>query len=247
MKILFSNLGYAKGISGSLAEHVAYGYRHVYQPPSLQRKVLQQFRHLLVERAPDLCCMVELDTGSLSSSYLNQWQSLMCAQYCYGDVANKYGETRWLSRLPFHGGKSNGFLARQHYDSKRLYFPYGSKRLIHSLDIGQGITLLFTHFSLRQEVRHKQLLHIAQLTKDMEKVILLADFNILKGPRELVPLQERGFVMPAEQQAPTFRFHRWRPILDVCLCSAGLADRIRVHVIPQPFSDHAALLVEVAD
>lgn len=245
MKILFSNLGYAKGISGSFTHHVMYGYRHFYHPAHKQQAVLEQFRSLLINTAPDICCMVELDSGSRSSGYLNQLSGLMCKDYCHGDIAGKYGEDRWINHLPFHRGKSNGFIARQDFTFERHYFPYGSKRLMHQLRLADDIILIFTHFSLRHTTRTKQLTYISEHIKKLDsQVILLADFNILRGMNELMPLmQEAKLVMPPEQTMPTFRFLRRLSMLDVCLCSAQLAEKVKVDVIPQPFSDHAALLV----
>ena len=34
---------------------------------------------------------------------------------------------------------------------------------------------------------------------------------------------------------PTFRFHQTRHILDLCLCSESIADKINLQIIPQPF------------
>jgi hypothetical protein len=52
MKILFSNLGYATGISGSLYHHVTRAYRHVYKSAAQQQAVMAQFRQIIDRRGP---------------------------------------------------------------------------------------------------------------------------------------------------------------------------------------------------
>ncbi|UDF04364.1 endonuclease/exonuclease/phosphatase family protein [Asticcacaulis sp. AND118] len=246
MKILFSNLGYATGISGSLFHHVTRVHRHVYQSPAAQQAVLSQFRQIIDAAQPDLCCLVELDQGSAHSGGFNQLQALTCHDYRVFDIAGKYGPDSHLTHLPFHHGKSNAFIARQPVDFDYLYFTDGSKRLVHRIRLRDGLTLFFTHFSLQRAVREKQ---FSQMRGWIEEAggdaMILADFNIFNGPEELASLTGDGaMVLLNAPDTPTFRFHRWRHLLDLCVCSRGLAERWQMSVIPQPFSDHAALLVE---
>lgn len=248
MKILFSNLGYAKGISGSLQHHVRYSGRHVYVPPPVQQQVLEQFRALINAHRPDLCCLVEVDRGSFHSGYFNQIQALMCGTYCFHDIAGKYGDHRWVTRLPFHRSKCNAFLGKSDFPFERHYFSRGSKRLIYKLELTQGLTLFFSHFSLQQRVRQLQFAEMHRLVKETKgESIILADFNILNGFAELQPLLGDGHLcLLNREDEPTFTFHRRQLVLDLCLCSKSLAGCTTLTVIPQPFSDHAALLVEIS-
>ncbi|MFT3996984.1 MAG: hypothetical protein QM667_06235 [Asticcacaulis sp.] len=245
MKILFSNLGYATGISGSLFHHVTRAYRHVYKSPAQQQAVLSQFRQIIDRERPDLCCMVELEQGALHSGGFNQIAALMCQDYRFHDVADKYGPNSRTAKLPFHAGKSNGFLALRAFAHERLYFRHGAKRLIYRVDIADGLSVLFCHFSLKATVRQKQFAEMRDMAQSMAgEVIILADFNTLNGLQELKPLIEDGALrlMNLEDQ-PTFTFHKWRHTLDLCLCTPGVAARVTLEIIPQSFSDHHALLV----
>lgn len=245
MKILFSNLGYAKGIGGDLRTHAKRAFRHVYQTQNMQLKVLTQFRAIIEREKPDVCCMVELDQGSLHSSYFNQIKALMCEEYCVHDITGKYGEQSPLSRLPFHRGKSNAFIARQPYAFTHRYFSHGSKRLIYQITLRENLTLFFTHFSLKKHVRQQQFAEIiAFMTETPGEHLLLADFNILNGPGELEIFYRHGYRLLNKPDEPTFTFHRWRHMLDLCLSSSGVGGGT-LQIIPQPFSDHAALLLEL--
>ncbi len=249
MKILFSNLGYARGIDGSLWHHVSRFGRHFYCPVSPQQQVLNQLKDMMRTESPDLCCFVEIDKGALHSSNFNQMDALRDDTYCHHDISNKYGPDYWLAKLPFHGSKSNGFLSTTSHVFEKLYFKAGRKRLIYRLTLPGDIALYFAHFSLQREIRARQFAELqTHIQDDGRASIILADFNIFKGFQELAPfMNETGMKILNRDNVPTFKFYRKEHILDLCLCSEQLAERIDLKVIPQPYSDHAALFLELKD
>jgi endonuclease/exonuclease/phosphatase family metal-dependent hydrolase len=245
-KILFSNIGYAKGIDGSLWQHVAMSGRHLYCPVPVQQQVLNQLRAIIQDTQPDLCCFVEVDSGSFHSAGLNHIEALMDETYHFHDIAAKYGEENGLHNMWFHRGKSNGFIARDRFPFERLYFKNGTKRLIYKIGMAEDVMLYFAHFSLNRQTRIRQFEEIKALVGASGDVIILADFNIMAGFGELKPLIESGHLRLMNNETEhTFTFHKRKRVLDLCLCSASLAGRVSLRVIPQPFSDHAALLVEL--
>jgi endonuclease/exonuclease/phosphatase family metal-dependent hydrolase len=249
VKVLFSNLGYATGINGALLQHVARSYRHVFQPMKLQRAVLSQFMEVVEREKPDLCCLIELDRGSMHSGFFNQMDALLSDAYHFHDVADKYGPGSRLSQLPFHAGKSSGILASTSFEFEYRHFVHGAKRLIYHVKLASDLTLLFTHFSLNAKTRQKQFGEMREMIDSLTgNVIILADFNTLNGLRELGPLLSRGDLeLMNSPDEPTFTFHRWHHVLDLCLCSRSIRPDLSLKVISQPFSDHDALLVTVAE
>lgn len=248
MKILFSNIGYARGIDGSLQHHLIRAGTHLYTPLKQQKEVLTQFRDLVDKHQPDICCLVEVDRGSPHSGFFNQIQSLVCDTYCHYDIADKYGKQRPTRFLPFHWGKSNGFIANMPLTSRKHYFPCGTKRLVYELLIPNHITLFFAHFSLKKMVRKEQFAFMRALAeKAMGDVVILGDFNIHHGVDELQSLVHGNFLQLLNQPGETtFTFHRKKMMLDICLCSPEIAKRSTLKVLPQPYSDHAALLLDVS-
>jgi endonuclease/exonuclease/phosphatase family metal-dependent hydrolase len=247
MKILFSNLGYATGINGSLRHHARKAFRHVFQTQKMQSQVLIQFRKIMEDTEPDLCCLVELDRGSLHSGYFNQIEALVSPSYPNYDITNKYGPNSRFANLLFHKGKSNGFLSKVSHPFSCLYFQNGTKRLVYRLQLTPILALFFAHFSLNRRTRAKQLLEVCEFVRhEIGDVIIFGDFNIFTGFQELGPLLADANLelinVPGE---PTFRFHRWRHTLDLCLATPSLARRLRLSVIDQTFSDHDALLLEI--
>lgn len=247
MIILMSNLGYLRGINGCLAQHMRFAHRHVYCSPKVQRQSLAQLAQILAQEKPDLCCFVEIDSGSSDLGYFNQLEALISDEYPYSDIENKYGAQSRLRQLPRTRGKSNGFIARRPFAAERLYFAQGTKRLIYKVSIAPDVTVFFTHFSLKKTVRAEQLREMRRLLQDTPgEIILLGDFNVHSGFSELAPLlQENQLLLLNEAHVPTFRFHTLQLPLDLCICSPGIAKRSTLTIIHQPYSDHDALLLKI--
>lgn len=242
-----SNLGYARGINGCLAHHVLYAHRHLYCPPLVQTQVLGQLLEIMQTEQPDICCFVEIDKGSFDTSHFNQFDHLLSEDYPYYNVENKYGEGSILRTLAFTRGKSNAFIARHPFPFEKIYFTHGTKRLIYKIQLEENLTLFFAHFSLKKLVRAQQLEQTRRLMHDTQgEVIFMGDFNVLTGLDELAPLiKDEGLLLLNKADAPTFTFHMRRLVLDLCLCTPNVAKRAQLRIIPQPYSDHAALFVEV--
>lgn len=247
MKILMSNLGYMRGINGGLAHHFYYAHRHFYCSIPVQKKSLRQLISIIENEDPDICCFVEIDKGSSDSANFNQLSELVNEKYSFFDGENKYGQSSRLRSLPFSKGKSNAFIAKQNFEYEKIYFTHGTKRLIYKIILDKNTTLFFTHFSLKKNVRMHQLLQVRQLLHETSgDVILLGDFNIISGFAELTPLlHENNLRLLNEEHTPTFTFHKIKKAIDLCICSENIAHNLELKIIPQPYSDHAALLLEI--
>lgn len=247
-KILMGNLGYMRGINGALSQHLRYAHRHFYCSGAVQEKSLKLLSELIAQHDPDLCCFVEIDKGSSDSRHFNQLERLVNAKYPFSDIENKYGEGSRLRTFGLTKGKSNAFLSKRALPFQKIYFEHGVKRLIYRMQLAHDLTLFFAHFSLKEKVRVQQLRHARRLMDETPgESILLGDFNILTGFRELEPLTGDGSItLLNDADTPTFFFHKRKLVLDLCLATPGIAKRATLHVVPQPYSDHAALLLEIA-
>lgn len=243
--ILMSNLGYLRGINGCLAHHFRYAYRHVYCSRNVQEACIRQVMGIIAEANPDICCFVEIDKGSAKLGKFNQLEALASEQYGFFDIENKYGPLSRLRTLPLTRGKSNGFLSKTKYPYAKIFFTHGTKRLIYKITLEPHVTLFFAHFSLKKVTRMQQLIQVGEIVKETPgEVIFLGDFNIHSGFGELAPLlDDNNLVLLNREEEPTFRFHKTYLPLDLCLCSRGLMDRLQLKIIPQPYSDHEALLL----
>ncbi len=240
-------MGYARNLSGSLHQHLLFAYRHFHATHAAQRKSIAGLKKIIAEHSPDVCCLLEVDKGSLNNAYFNQIHALIDPHYHFYDIENKYGEASRLRNHPVAGGKCNGFIAKSRVEFKKHYLSIGAKRLVYILRLEDELTLIFTHFALRRATRRRQFLDLRQIVEQTQgQVIIMGDFNIFGGFAEVEPLLQ-GLPLKVLNDAllPTFKFAKFRACLDLCIVSEGLADRCRVRVIPQPYSDHDAVLLEV--
>lgn len=246
-RILMSNLGYARGINGCLSHHIRFAHRHVFCNQVVQQQALDQLATIMMEEQPDICCFVEIDSGSFDTARYDQLSHLLTDDYPHYDVENKYGQGSILRTLAFTKGKSNAFIARKRYPHEKIYFAHGTKRLIYKINITEELTLFFAHFSLKRKVREKQLEQTRELMQETKgEAIFMGDFNILTGLSELDPLiKDAGLILLNRPDAPTFTFHMRKLVLDLCLCTPGIAAQTSLRIIPQPYSDHAALVAEI--
>ena len=246
-KVLFSNIGYARGIDGSLMQHVKGFHRNFYTSRMHQKKILNQVRDVMDCCHPDLCCFVEIDQGSWSSAYLNHLDHMTDDHYPFFDATDKYGDASYLSYVPFHKGKSNGFMSKKDIKFEHLYLPYGSKRLIYKLYLPNDIVLYFLHFSLNKSTRKKQFAYMNGLIRAEPKpTMVMADFNIFAGFKELKVLtMNTDLEILNDEDHHTFLFHKRELALDLCLCSRSLVEYADLDIIDQPYSDHQALLVNL--
>jgi hypothetical protein len=244
--ILMSNLGYLRGINGCLADHMRYAHRHFYCAPKVREASEAMLTDIIQQEQPDLCCFVEIEHAP--GSAVNPLRSLG-GHYPFFDVENKYGPASRLRTMPGMRGKSNGFLAKEKMPYEKIFFTHGTKRLIYKIQIAPDVSVFFAHFSLKKAVRMEQLKQIRELVAQTPgEIIVLGDFNIHTGFGELKPLlHDNHLVLLNREDEPTFTFHKKRLPLDLCICSQGIASRSELRIIPQPYSDHDALLLKISD
>ncbi|MBY0355297.1 MAG: endonuclease/exonuclease/phosphatase family protein [Rickettsiales bacterium] len=245
LRILFSNLGYARQIDGSLRQHVQGITRHFSCPTDVQQVALQALRVLLHVHQVDIACLAEIDAGSSNNHHFNQLHYLRDATYRFSDVSNKYGNESALRNVALSRGKSNGWLSRFPLQFERRYLSSGTKRLVYFMYPPDSPPIVFGHFSLRAATRQAQFKEIAQWIRQLGRdVILLGDFNNYRGEAELAPLLDGGHLRLLGGGLHTFNFSGYQATVDLCLASDAIASQLHVQVIPQHFSDHHALLVE---
>lgn len=244
-RILVSNIGYARGLDGGLVPHLLHSYRNVSTTVARQKKALDQYLAMVRKYDPDLCCIIEVDTGSLSSHWFNQFSYLCHHPYAHHDVTVKYVEGSRMAKYALTRGKSNGFMCKHPVEFSKQFFSCGSKRLVYRLELGEGRVMFFTHLALGEKTRTMQLKELRALA-DQEKgeVLIAGDFNILAGLEELDILVGDGrYELLNKPEDRTFRLFGNRYLLDICVASAALAKKAKLEIIDQPFSDHDALLI----
>lgn len=247
-RIVYANLGYLRAINGSIRHHLGRWHHHVYTPLRVQTESIAQLTATISRLDPDLCCLVEVDRGSITNRFYDQFPRLQGKTFVHAEAHGKYGLDRRPGRLALSHGKSNAFLAKRKVIARDRYLQDGKKKLVHEIRI-DGVRILVVHLSLAFRVRSRQIAELADWIGEEEgPTILVGDFNVFRGERELLPLLKSGHLIYANRGLePTFRLGPYRAALDTCLMSKTLAEQAKVSVVDQPYSDHQMLFIELAE
>lgn len=245
-RIVYANLGYSRDIDGSIGHHVRRAHHHIYTPRDAQLRSLNFVKEALRELKPDLSCFVEIDRGSLTNGFFDQLPVLREDHHTMVQIDSKYARERKFRRFSISRGKSNAFLASTPLEFRARYLDFGKKRLVYDIDLA-GIRVLVAHCSLLHRVRERQFEQLAEWTRERDgPTVVVGDLNIFRGGHELRPLlADKRFRHLNEAHGPTFRFGPYRANLDTCLVSGEIAERARLQMVPQPFSDHDMLCIDV--
>ncbi|EAU41177.1 hypothetical protein FP2506_12959 [Fulvimarina pelagi HTCC2506] len=249
-RIVYANLGYLRGIDGSIRQHVGRFWRHVYTPLAAQTESIAQLTAKIKEFSPDLCCLVELDRGSITNRFFDQLPTIGSELMPVSVAHGKYGMRRPLS--PFHVsyGKSNAFLAKRPVTATDRYLRDGRKKLVYDIRLQTetlAVRVLVVHLSLVENERARQIRELSHwVAEDHTSTIVVGDFNAFRGESELRPLLASGHLYHANKgMEPTFRFGPWRAALDTCLISEDLRNHAKITIVDQPYSDHQMLVMDV--
>lgn len=247
LKILMSNIAYARGFDGALGTHVGRAYRHLYCSTAVQKRVMGDVKRLLDHEQPDVCCFVEVERGGKGAKSFDQLRSLLDERFMYADIANKYFAKGGYKWLPVLGRKCNAFCSNRPLEFEHVYLDAGIKRLVYKITINPRLTLFFAHFSLRRSVRRLQFAGLRRVLRFTPgEHIVMGDFNIFGGAEELAPfLRKTKLLVVNDPELPTFRFHRSRALVDLAMCSPGIRDRAALRIVEQHYSDHAALILDL--
>jgi endonuclease/exonuclease/phosphatase family metal-dependent hydrolase len=248
-KLMAYNADYFRGIDGSPLNQVLYGYRYLYCPIAAQTACFKAFQEVVEREKPDLCCLVEVDKGSLNDAYADQIRQLEDEEYPYGEEENKYSPAFRLRENPFFVGKSNGFISEKKYKFEKRYLKHGIKQLVYVIELGQGMTLILVHLTpFSEEVRRKQIQEIKEMAAEFSDVIICGDFNILDGLKEVKTLfEDSGLVLMNGPDDRTYPTYRPRYFLDLVICSKNIALRGKLRVLTDcRLSDHLPVVFEVA-
>lgn len=246
MKILFWNLGYARGIDGSLQQYAKYFYRIFAHSRLSQQMTLTSIGKTIQEINPDIFLGAEVSTGSLKNGFFNHHCHLGdFLGYDTRHAQSKY-DSKILAQLPFHKGNTNTVLSLEPVLIEAIHLQTGLKTLVYKINT-EKYTILFVHLNLRSRQRRKQLEELAEIIKHITgPVILCGDMNIFGGVIELEPLINATGMRLAHETMYTFPSHKPKMALDVCLVR-GMSDAsIQVTTRQSSMSDHVPVIVEIA-
>lgn len=206
---------------------------------------LERITAFIKAQDPDIVGLVEVDTGSIRSRWVNQAETIAEAIGHYSAYQCKYAETSLNSKLPIIRKQGNAFLAAPHVHGERFhYFDTGIKRLIIELEL-ENCAVFLVHLSLKYRHRQAQLHHLHDLVVASKKPVIVAgDFNTFWGEHEIYLFMKAAGLQSANVNGlPSYPSRAPRKELDFVLYGEGV--RVTNFFIPQVnFSDHLPLICD---
>ena len=240
MRLLLYNIRYGLGL-GSAVHWPVPGAAYLLG----NRSNLERITGFIKEQDPDIVGLVEVDTGSIRSRWVNQAETIAQAMGHYSAYQCKYAETSINNLLPIVRKQGNAFLAAPHVHGERFhYFDTGIKRLIIELEL-ESCAVFLVHLSLKYRHRQAQLHHLHDLVVASDKPVIVAgDFNTFWGEHEIYLFMKAARLQSANVGSlPSYPSRAPRKELDFVLYGDGV--RVTDFFIPQvKFSDHLPLICD---
>ena len=240
MRLLVYNIAYGTGCPNGGANRLWTVHRYLRTSQSHLDRIIE----FIDGSAADIVALVEVDTGSFRTDYVNQVEKVArhLSKYHICDV--KYGRNSIGRFIPILKSQANAVLTKRKTPKKHFhFFPFGFKRLIIELNI-DGIRFFLVHLALQKGVRQKQLDFLSKLAEGDGPLIIAGDFNTLSGPKELVKFQQRlGLTNPNLEAHCTYPSWNPKKQLDLILCSKEI--QILNFEVPEVrFSDHLPVILD---
>jgi len=240
MRLLVYNIAYGTGCPDGLADRIWAIHRYIRTPQSHLDRIIE----FIDGSSADIVALVEVDTGSFRTGYVNQAEKIASHLSKYHTCSVKYGMNSIGRMIPILQSQANAVLTRRKVPKRHFhFFPFGFKRLIIELNI-EGIRFFLVHLALQRAVRAKQLDFLSKLAEGDGPLIVTGDFNAFAGTKELAKFQRKlGLANPNTKGLCTYP--SWEPEnqLDMILCSKEI--KIMNFEVPDVrFSDHLPVLLD---
>lgn len=241
VRAMIYNVGQFTGIRGaSMSEYVRQSGGYVRSNGSVRQR-----KQVLADHLMQLVAEVEPDILFLAEIRDEEYLGLIKASFHSYAIDSKYGQG-FMGSLPFMRENSSGVFMREEFTLRRHYLSRGVKRLVQEVDLGNGASIFFGHFSLGKAARTKQFQDVAEIVKSVQHPIIAGDFNILHGEPELHDLMIRtGLSIVNHPDDKTFPTAEPRIALDLFLAPPSI-EAVEVAVLHRAqLSDHLPVVADI--
>lgn len=248
MEVLSLNAGHFLGYDGRLGSYLRHPLRPVFGDGTVELARIREFADVAADIDPDAILLQEVDCGSIRTTTSCQVARLAAGLEGAYDIATapKY-RGPLVPHLPIlcdlcHGVLHQGGRVRSHY------IETGIRSLVQELRLGDvscfSVHLANTGHDLRRtDVRARQFEELAELVEAHDRYVIVGDFNLHGGPREMELLDDtiEGEVV---SPGPTFPSTAPQHALDL----AVVAPTVEIEtcaVVETTVSDHYPITVEI--
>ena len=240
MRLLIYNIAYGTGSAGGV-RGIFSAHRYLRTPAS----VIDSIAGFINQSNADVVGLVEIDTGSFRTGYVDQTALIAEQLSGYANCAVKYGTSSIGRKIPILRKQANAFFSKKKPQQIRNYYmPFGFKRLIMEMNLN-GIRFFLLHLALHRETRRLQLEYVKKIAAiNPEPMIIAGDFNTFAGDLELDTfIRDLDLYDPNEKGLPTFPSQAPKKKLDFILCSRSI-NALSFDVPKVLFSDHLPLVLD---
>jgi len=240
MRLLVYNIAYGTGSLEGDYDRLWTLHRYIKTSHSHLDRIIE----FIGKKKPDIIGLVEIDTGSYRTNFVNQAELIASRLGHYQHSSVKYGKLSLGRAVPIMKKQANAILTKKAAGTSKFhFFPRGVKKLVIELETN-GVRIFLVHLALRKKIREEQLRFLAGLVKSDKPTVVAGDFNTFSGPEELDAFCKKlKLVNPNRKGHSTYP--SWEPNrqLDHILCSKHI--KIKRFTVPMvKFSDHLPLIMD---
>jgi len=240
MRFLVYNIAYGTGSPNGESHRVLTSHRYI----KTHDKHFEKIIDFIKEANADVIGLVEIDTGSYRTEYMNQVKKIADHLNHFHVCETKYGKKSLLRKVPYLRSQSNAILtALKNEESKFHFLPRGVKKLVIESKIN-NVSFFLVHLALTKNVRQIQLRYLEKIIPKDRHVIVAGDFNTMQGSKELDRFMKKcGLINANSENHATYPAWNAQKELDYILCSEKI-EISSFEVSKVKFSDHHPLIME---
>jgi len=250
VKLVCYNIEYCEGMEGLWYQYLKF-WKILFPPRNLDARIVEALKHV----KPDILALIEVDKGSFRAKK-DEVQFFM-EQLGLKDFVSKvkYPLDGWLKlfhHVPILKKQANAIISKYKIrDVKYHLLHEGTKRVVIDAEVHcpKKVSLMLVHLALGHKTRERQIDELIKIVnKKNHPVVLMGDFNTMRGPTEIAKLLNKTHLRDkAKLDKHSMRLTQpsWHPSrrLDYVLVSSGIKVN-RYNVLNYQFSDHMPLLVD---
>ena len=251
VRLICYNIEYCEGIAGKWYQYLEF-WKTLHAPKQLKEEIVRALKIM----NPDILALVEIDTGSLRSSGVDEVKFISSGLKMNNFIEKvKYPISGWLRLfhyIPILDKQANAVISKYEFSNVKYHiFHEGTKRMVIEVTINcpKPITLLIAHLALSGKVRAQQIKELIKIVNKIKNpVMLMGDFNTFNGEEEIAELLKKTHLndrIALDKEDLHLTEPAWHPCrrLDYILNSS----KIKINhysVLKFPFSDHLPLMVD---
>ena len=248
-RVILYNIQYCSGYKGSWWEYIKF-WKMLIPPKYLDYVMANELKNY----KPDIVGFIEIDTGSLRSKRKDKTvffrEFLELEDQAERVKYTKRGISNIMRCIPITRKQGNAIVSKHEIAETKYHdLNKGTKRVVIECLIKkpEKFRILLVHLPLGKKARQEQLKEIGELVNNIvEPVILMGDFNIFDGMKEIRPLLRKTGLKyyPGKKVIHTQPTSNPKRTLDLILTSKEIQVNNYEVLENIKFSDHLPVLID---